>query len=46
MALKLPQDLFVALKNNGSKLMYAILVSIGKPHFQTIGAIEVLFAKL
>ena len=39
MTLRLLQDLFVALKNNGSKLMDAILVSIGKPYLSTIGVL-------
>ena len=37
MALRLLQDLFVALGNRGSRLPDAILESIGKPYTSTIG---------
>ena len=37
MALRLLQDLFVALENRGSRLLDAILESIVKPYTSTIG---------
>ena len=40
MDLRLLQDLFVALENRGSKILDAILESIGKPYTSTIGVLE------